>query len=534
MDTQWLSFEVQLKHHVEPEDLNKINVLLTLVQEQLNNTLATKQQELQNLFTNADLNLKGGYRNAYMKEIGPEHATWPQEIKGNRNTYHRFNIERTRTILLAMQEREIIADICEQHDWDEKNTDAIREELRALKIYPSRGHLSNILKSKKHQVVPTSAVAYLDYTMGDRWTTSQDVFKDEIYTYVRIMEEWISYTVPVPEYLQPHQYHFSKPIFYSKNGELMARYGYEALLEEPGGVESRCMGVDVGKVKIASGAVNYGDGSYSTELIMTRELERLTRLTALYTEELERIYKKQARRAALLRASYDPVLDAGLLDNWVAAMEQARELRCKRSMVKQYACWLAARDTVNHAVERGVSLVKLEELSWLMARGGLWDYACLQGCIVHVCRLRGIDVIHVEAGDSSHTNPFTDAHVEVNDNRELVLEDGPNIDRDYGADLELSRRPKLSRRGKKPRKMKKSRVLDRGACRDKHGPTPKRPKSPSNRLKRKIMREEGFQTSTSWAAFTVAVPLWSEAYAVRHSQKNTRSTIDQYNDLLQI
>lgn len=53
------------------------------------------------------------------------------------------------------------------------------------------------------------------------------------------------------------------------------------------------------------------------------------------------------------------------------------------------------------------------------------------------------------------------------------------MDRDYAAGLELSRRVKKSR----SKKVVKSGVLKQRSCRDKHSPTPKRPKT----MKRKFV-----------------------------------------------
>ena len=530
----WLSDTQPLAPLITPEEYTLIHSLLTNLQRELNNSLTQNQEHLTTLSHSESLTSKGSYRDNYLALIGPEHKNWPKDIIGHRSMYHRYNIERTRHALLARKERAQIATICAQHDWAPNNKKAIWDALEQAGIATTTGNLNNILRAKKIPEIPTEYPALLDYTLGDKQVIRQKIIDNTIHSTIRVQGEWITIPYPIPAHLKPHNNEFSKPIIrLGDNDELLIQYAYKPIIEDPPRRHPNwALGADLGKIKPFAGGLNYGDGSYSTELTYSRELQHLKEEVELTQQYIDDLKKLQGKRASLLAGREDnPTLRA----KWERAEEQLDMLRVKRSRLKDQASWVAARDVVNHAVERGASVIKVEELSWLESRGGLWDYARTQQRIEHVGSLVGISMVKVDSRDTSHTNPFTGKKVATNERRELVLEDGENLDRDYGAGLEVSCRPR--KRGRKPSTPKRE-SLNRGSCRDKHVPTPKRPRSPSNRRKRKLMREEGYHNVT-WAAFTVAVPLWSKRSADRHSLPraaraggSTIFTMDHSIDLL--
>ena len=97
---------------------------------------------------------------------------------------------------------------------------------------------------------------------------------------------------------------------------------------------------------------------------------------------------------------------------------------------------------------------------------------------MHVAALHGIEVFYVNASNTSHTDPFTDNETHPNSRREVKTSAGV-FDRDYTASLEIGRRSGKNADKKKRRKGKKAEqlpTLHPKKKRDKHLPTPKRPK----------------------------------------------------------
>lgn len=135
---------------------------------------------------------------------------------------------------------------------------------------------------------------------------------------------------------------------------------------------------------------------------------------------------------------------------------------------------MVARDIAYHCQVNGVDTVKLENLSWLEARGGKWNFSDIQDTIHQVLSALGIAVYKVNPKDSSQVDPFTGESI-THSGRNAHVSVGVR-DRDYLASLELTKRP-----GKKYRKKDKCAKSVKATtlpvrCRDKHAPTPRRAK----------------------------------------------------------
>ena len=146
----------------------------------------------------------------------------------------------------------------------------------------------------------------------------------------------------------------------------------------------------------------------------------------------------------------------------------------KLSRLRQSLAWLIARDIAYHCQANGVDTVKLENLSWLEARGGKWNFSDIQDTIRQVLSAYGIAVYKVNPKNSSQVDPFTNERI-THIGRSALTSVGVR-DRDYLASLELTKRPgKKCRKKDKCVKSVKSTKLP-AKCRDKHAPTPKRAK----------------------------------------------------------
>ena len=88
----------------------------------------------------------------------------------------------------------------------------------------------------------------------------------------------------------------------------------------------------------------------------------------------------------------------------------------------------------------------------------------------------------VDAKNTSHTDPFTDEYANPKNTRMMRVAVGER-DRDYIASIEIARRDGknvVKKKRKKKAKQQKVRLVP-GRSRDKHAPTPKRPKQYSRK-----------------------------------------------------
>lgn len=239
------------------------------------------------------------------------------------------------------------------------------------------------------------------------------------------------------------------------------------------------MGVDLGKIKPFAASVIYPDNSYSTELTFSRELKQLSKKIDKLNVEISRHYVKIFSIESLLKNKTDSYLERHLVD----VKSNLVKVKRKRSLLKTHCCRVIARDVVAHAVERQVCLIKLEDLSWLESRGGKWDYSRVQSFIVELAELEGIGVVLIDAKNTSHSVPFSGDKITPRKDRSVVLEDGSIWDRDYLASLEIAVRPvrKVKKNCKNFVGSNNRSVIRQRSCRDKFGPTPKRPKTSSRR-----------------------------------------------------
>lgn len=479
--TTWRSFNTPLSQILSTTEYFKIETLLNELTMELNKQL-NNPQIIQQAIKLETITSSGKFRDDYTKLVGKPHLKW-SKITGNKAKYQRMIIEQLRSNLLSLKEKQLTAEVCDKNNWDANKTKEIRDELVKLKLYPTDHYLKNILSSKRMPILPASLKAQLNFTNGDQQIIKQEIIVDKqvIKSEIQVNGEWIELLIPIPKHLRDNTGHCSKPILQkNNNGEIIVRMAYEVIVQQNTD-NNYVMGVDLGKIKPFSAAINYNDGSYSSELTFSKELKRLNDKHIVLNKELSRLFKKSKRIESLLKGKPDSYLTQHYED----IIEQAHLIKSKRTKLKDHASWLIARDIIAHAVIHKVSVIKLEELGWLGSRGGKWDYALTQSKIKELAELAGIQVINVDSRDSSHTDPFSNKYVEPNAKR-LIVSDDYELDRDYVAGLELSRRAKKSR----SKNIVKSRVLKRKSCRDKHFPTPKRPKLVKRKSVLKKVKQE--------------------------------------------
>jgi len=465
--TTWRSFNTPLSQIVNKDNYTKIETLLDNLTTELNKQLTNTQNINQSIQLNT-IKSSGNFRDDYTKIVGKPHQKWTN-VQGNKAKYQRMIIEQIRSNLLSLKDKQIITNICQKYNYDKNKFKEIREELTTLKLYPTNNYINNILQSKQYPKLTTSLKAQLNYTNGDKQIVQQNTIleKSLINSNIQVNGEWILLNIPIPKHLRNNTGHYSKPILQTnKNNEIIIRIAYEIIIENSNN-NTYSMGIDLGKVKPFTAAINYNDGSYSTELTFTKELEKLNEKHKILNTELSRIYAKTKRIEKLLKGKENLYL----LQHYNDLVEQSRLVKSKRTRLKDHASWLIARDIINHAVKHKVIEIKLEDLGWLASRGGKWDYSLTQAKIKEIAELNNIKVIIVDAWNSSHIDPFSDEYVDPDSDRFVKIGED-NLDRDFVASLELSRRFK---KGLK-KKNNKSRVLRKKSCRDKHSATPKRPK----------------------------------------------------------
>ena len=420
-------------------------------------------------YDKALLRNRGEFRNQFLSDFGLRHKSsqWGS-IKGCKAKYYRIIIDNVRLLLLSEVERLGIITICEKYNYSLHNIADMRDELTANNLYPTTGYVRNILRSRGNINHKTNPRFILNFTVEDSLASKIITTSDQVVYTVNVNGEWLDFVVDRPVYIPQFMGKVARPIIQrNTQGELYVRVSYEVETQDYATI-GIIMGVDLGKVKPFSAAINDGD-FYTTELAPTKETESVASKIFVLENERNKLHTKINNCSTVWDGS----------NNYLA--HKIERLYCEKrhvvnklSRLRQSLAWLIARDIAYHCQANNVDTVKLENLSWLESRGGKWSFSDIQDTVHQVLSAYGIAVYKVNPKNSSQVDPFTNERI-IHVGRNAITSVGVR-DRDYLASLELTKRPG-KKHCKKDKCVKSVKAVALPArCRDKHAPTPKRAK----------------------------------------------------------
>lgn len=420
-------------------------------------------------------NTKSGYfRDAVTEATGKPYLNW--DFYGDRSRYWRMlifhlyqqtasRINRKRFIELLEETGEI--------DWEKVKENKIRispNEVRNIMTWRSKG------KPREEKLVPVP----LDYSATDGSTIKQETKGNKVVLELKCVRKEpfkITYQIP-PHLVEKHNItKVSKPVVTISNNQLYLRYtAYTEIPPKPG---ENILGVDLGKIKpFSATAINIG-GYYSQELIHSRELERIKTKIDRIQQHKNNVYDKIERIQKL-----EPNRKLEVLET-----EYVR-LRNKNTTLKEHLSWLSARDITTHAINNNCGTIRVEDLSWLDAKGGKWQHSTIQQKLEHAAACNGITLEKVDSYNTSwefpeeyETNPPPKASFNPKTRLLTSPKTGEKVDKDRAAGVAIACRPRKSRK-RRERERNRQRVIQPKKCRDKHHSTPKRPKNkPKTRIR---------------------------------------------------
>lgn len=474
---KWRTLKIhQLSSLVDDEDYKKIHSLMDSLDIEFKILLEETHKDIDNILTLDCINSAGNFRDYMLKEYEKPYLKW-EHITGNKAKYYRIIIEQVRRSLLSLRDKHLISKICSKYDYSETDK-RIVEEIQNNGISYSSGIIRNICRSRSAPTFSTDTDFVLDFTCEDNQISTVSYDNERINYSIRICGEWIKLVIPLPKSARYITGRFAKPVIQkdSETQDLILKVSYEVPEMKLTTSKKDTTGVlscDLGKKKPFSAVITFEDGSYGSELIASKELERLNEKLEKLNTEKNILWKKVKLNNDLLKGKYNSYLYNHVEDQY----QQRRLLLQKITSLKEHMEWLIARDITMHAYSHGVNTLKLEDLRWLDSKGGKWSFGSISHKIIEIAELYGITVLYVNARNSSHTDPFTKERVTPGRDRSVKTVIS-KIDRDYCAALELGTR--------KGRGVKKSKIVDRNKkdsrslkprrTRDKHHSTPKRPK----------------------------------------------------------
>ena len=245
------------------------------------------------VYDKALLQSKNKFRDQFLADFGLRHKSknW-DSIKGCKAKYYRIIIDNVRLLLLSEVEHLSIINICKKYNYSLRNITDIRNELTADNLYPTTGHLRNILRSQgkiNHKINPRFM---LNFTVEGSEVSKVENTPDQVVYTVNVNGEWLDFVVERPVYVPKFVGKVARPIFQrNTTGELYIRVSYEIETAEYSTTSSTIMGVDLGKVKPFSAAITTND-FYTTELSPTKETDIVAHKIFVLENERNKLYTK--------------------------------------------------------------------------------------------------------------------------------------------------------------------------------------------------------------------------------------------------
>lgn len=492
-----------------------------------------------------EIESKGNFRDRFIKEYGKLYLKW--NIEGDKAKYYRIIIAQIRQQALSIKEKFLISEICEKYNYDLTKLKSIRNDLTLQGLYPTNSLVKNICRSRKVPDNQVKLTPILDFTAEDNQISRvlHDDTDNIVYFKVKIEKEWINFQIELPVHsMREYSGRFARPIIQrnKKTQELYLRFTYEPIIHKHEFDPDLIMGCDQGKLKPITSAIISKDGSYSTELTYSKELVNISHKLDVLDKEKDFLYAKRSRIEALLTNLEEDSLDYfDCLYSLGGIQEQIDFIRNKQSRIRENVAWIVARDVINHALHYNVGRINLENLS-VFDNTGKWNHALVREKICELAELHGIDVMLVDAKNTSHNDPFTDNHVNPKNTRMMRVAIGER-DRDYIASLEIARRDgKNVVKKKRKKKVKHAKVrLVPGKSRDKHAPTPKRPKQQSRKgawksivKPARLLNKQGGVVNNTDSGYEIAVHnlvIDSDTHTMTHVEDHINENIP-YSSML--
>ena len=241
----------------------------------------------------------------------------------------------------------------------------------------------------------------------------------------------------VPAYIRTHLMtgKFSKPVIYwdYQTQEPVFQFAYEIQPPKREHWEN-VLGVDLGIVKYYSAVAVNPAGKCSPEYIPTNKLQKLADKAFRIKDHIDAVYTKNQRAFA-----YNP---AGTFNEAWTNRQRRREedyylSRAKLKRLKKYMAKLAAVEILAIALRNHCKEIHMENLHWLLAQGGKWNYSKIQQEVELLATEFGIKFYRINPAYTSKRHPFTGEKGKVS-GRYIVFSDGSRYDRDHLAAINIA------------------------------------------------------------------------------------------------
>lgn len=359
---------------------------------------------------------------------------WPIAQKG---WYLRIFMDNLIRLLRSQDEKIIIYTLLQANGM--KIDDKLFEDLKALKIYTTRGNIQNLKDSGKKPELPRRDTFELNFSSVDKQTCA--IIAPNQFLINSWENEYIEYKVELPISIRENlSGEIAKPKFVCRNkdNQYIGICSYKVRVENVPLSINNVLGVDIGKIKLYSAIVLSQDGTYSDELLPSNRIEELYNKVEVLYNEREKIKNKYDKIENLKKNNKEFYFQT-------TQKRQDRRLELEKIIsdkiinLKETVMTNLASEIVNLAIENKCKIIKVEDLTWLKAKGGKWNFSFFQKKLTEIAELFNILVLKVDANNTSKENSIT-GEIGKTNHREVIFSDGFRIDRDRLASINIALR----------------------------------------------------------------------------------------------
>ena len=331
--------------------------------------------------------------------------------------YFRMFAQQLRQDFCSLKYRYDISVILAKYGFNPSNP-AVRDELKALNLYPTAQEIKNICRQGTIVCLPETLSLPLDFSLGqDKQTITQPDKKEAVF-FIKFRGKWTRLSFDMPKYFKrkTRQENFEcycKPKFVKdENQDWYVVLAIMLSTDKPSAKNDIYAGIDIG-LKYPYTAIAVKDTGkeqvffQSQPFSCKREMQVVNHKLAVIKEKLSHLYHKIDVYQRIIARNKNPQFTVVIQEKLEVLIQEKNDLRRKRRELNKRLCYLAARDLRKQLKFFNVGTVKLERLNWVENSGGSWAFSQMQQVITEKLQEDGIAVKKVSPAYTSSQNPFT-------------------------------------------------------------------------------------------------------------------------------
>ena len=250
----------------------------------------------------------------------------------------------------------------------------------------------------------------------------------------------LRFTIPEGERFKGDK--ISKPVVQIVNDRPVFKFTIEYTVTDI--TPNKVMGVDLGKVEpFVATIIDDSQQWHSAPFFATNKIK-----------DLGCKYDDLMSRAAHLKEKESRCRSSNHLDKANTLAQHQQGIKDKARRIKDETMHQIGHEIAETAYNMNAEVV-MENLSWLMSKGGRWNFREIQNAITNACARKGVPVSFVSAKDTSNTCTRCGSSVRHTGRDNVCISCGFRINRDVAASREIALRG-TSKRFREPLRQRRS------------------------------------------------------------------------------